>query len=318
VRITAQLIDAATGNHLWAERYDRENEDVFAIQDEVTETVVATLAGRLGNLGVDYAKCKPTHNLTAFDYVLHARQLIYRYKRESILEARKLLEKAIALDPEYAIAQSWLSEAYWAEWLGGWTANAEASFEQSAQAAAQAVALDDTDPQVLIQMGQICLNRRQYDEARFHFDKALSINPNEPNASMMYSYYSTCVGEPERAVAQINEAIRVDPLGHYGYMEGIAHYTARNYDRAIAAFKIVRGEAQSGHAWLAACHAQSGNLSDAQAAATEFVARITKAMTDMSVRPPTSWGAFFAERHPYKHRKDMDHLLDGLSKAGLE
>jgi len=167
-------------------------------------------------------------------------------------------------------------------------------------------------------MGQICLNRRQYDEARFHFDKALAINPNEPNASMMYSYYSTCVGEPERAVAQINEAIRVDPLGHYGYMEGIAHYTARNYDRAIAAFKIVRGEAQSGHAWLAACHAQSGNLRDARAAATEFVARITKAMADMNVRPPASWSAFFAERHPYKHRKDMDHLLDGLSKAGLE
>ncbi len=76
VRITAQLIEAATGNHLWAERYDRENEDVFAIQDEVTETVVATLAGRLGKLGVDHAKRKPTQNLTAFDYVLHARQLI--------------------------------------------------------------------------------------------------------------------------------------------------------------------------------------------------------------------------------------------------
>jgi adenylate cyclase len=318
VRITAQLVDVATGNHLWAERYDREMEDVFAIQDEVTETVVATLAGRLGDLGVDYAKRKSTHSLTAFDYVLHARQLIYRYKRESILEARELLEKAIALDPEYAIAHAWLSEAYWAEWLGGWTTNAHASFEQSAHAAAQALALDDTDPQVRIQMGQICLNRRQYDEARFHFDKALSLNPNEPNALMMKSYYSTCVGDPERAVAQINEAIRVDPLGHYGFMEGIAHYTARNYDQAITAFKIVRGEAQSGRAWLAACHAQCGNLRDARAAATEFVARTTKAMADMSVRPPESWREFFAERHPYKHQEDMDHLLDGLTKAGLK
>lgn len=318
IRITAQLIEAASGNHLWAERYDREIEDIFAIQDEVTETVVATLAGRLGDLGVDYAKRKPTHSLTAFDYVLHARQLIYRYERESILEARELLEKAIALDPEYATAHSWLSEAYWAEWLGGWTVIADASFEKSTQAAAKAVVLDDTDPQVRIQMGQLCLNRRQYDEARSHFDKALSLNPNEPNGSMMYSYYSTCIGDSERAVAQINEAIRVDPLGHYGYMAGMAHYTARNYDQAIAAFKIVRGEAQSGLAWLAACHAQSGGLAEARAAAAEFVARATKAMADMSVPPPSSWRAFFAERHPYKHQDDMDHLLDGLSKAGLE
>jgi adenylate cyclase len=318
VRITAQLVDVATGNHLWAERYDREMEDVFAIQDEVTETVVATLAGRLGDLGVDYAKRKPTHSLTAFDYVLHARQLIYRYKRESILEARALLEKAIALDPEYAIAHAWLSETYWAEWLGGWTTNADASFEQSARAAAQAVALDDTDPYVHVQMGQICLDRRQYDEARFHFDKALSLNPNEPNALMMKSYYSSCVGDPERAVAQINEAIRVDPLGHYGFMAGIAHYTARDYEHAMAAFKIVRGEAQGIHAWLAACHAQSGNLDDARASASEFVARATKAMADAGARPPASWRAFFAVRHPYKHQDDMDHLLDGLSRAGLD
>ncbi len=202
--------------------------------------------------------------------------------------------------------------------MGGWTANAEASFEQAARAAAQALALDDTDPQVRVQMGQICLNRRQYDEARVHFDKALSLNPNEPNASMTYSYHSTCVGDPERAIAQINDAIRVDPLGHYGYVAGIAHYTARNYDRAIAAFRIVRGEAQSGHAWLAVCHAQRGDLGDARAAAAEFVAHTTKAMAQVGARPPASWRDFFAERHPYKHADDLDHLLDGLRKAGLE
>ncbi len=133
VRITAQLVDAASGNHLWAERYDRDLEDIFAVQDQVTETVVATLAGRLGDLGVDRAKLKPTQSLTAFDYVLHARQLIYRYKQESILEARDLLEKAIALDPDYATAHAWLAETYWAEWWAGWTADAGASFESSAR-----------------------------------------------------------------------------------------------------------------------------------------------------------------------------------------
>jgi hypothetical protein len=135
---------------------------------------------------------------------------------------------------------------------------------------------------------------------------------------MMQSGYSTYVGDPERAVTLINEAIRVDPLGHYGFPKGIAHYTARDYEQAITVFKIVRGEAQNVHAWLAACHAQCGDLRDARAAATEFVARTTKAMADMGTRPPASWREFFAERLPYKHQEDMDHLLDGLRKAGLE
>lgn len=202
--------------------------------------------------------------------------------------------------------------------MGGWTTNAVASFEQAARAAAQAVALDDTDPQGHIQMGQICIDRRQYDEARFHFEKAQSLNPNDPNASMMQSYYSTCVGDPERAVAQIDEAIRVDPLGHYGFPKGIAHYTARNYERAIAALKTVRGDALGVHAWLAACHARIGNRAEAQAATAEFVAGSTKAMAGVGARPPANWLEFFADRYPYKHKADLDHLLDGLRKAGLE
>jgi adenylate cyclase len=318
VRITAQLVEAATGNHLWAERYDREAEDVFALQDDVTEIVVATLAGRLGVLGADYIRRKPTQSLTAFDHLLRARQLIYRYKLESILEAQRLLDKAIALDPDYAIAHAWLSETYWAEWLAGWTKDAKATFEQAAGAAAHAVALDDTDPQAHLEMGQICVDRRQYDDGRSHFEKALSLNPNDPNGLMMMSYYSSCVGDPERAITQINDAIRVDPLGHYGFMAGIAHYTARDYEHAIPAFKIVRGDAQGIHAWLAACHAQSGNLGEAHAAANEFVARSAKAMADVGARTPKSWCAFFATRHPYKHHDDMDHLLEGLSKAGLD
>ncbi len=318
VRVSAQLVDAMTGSHVWAERYDRAVEDVFAVQDEITETVVATLVGRLGDLGVDRAKRKPTESLTAFDHVLHARQLIYLYKQESIFKARELLEKAIALDSDYATAHAWLAETYWAEWWAGWTADAGASFETSAHHAAQAVALDDTDTQAHIQMGQVCVYRHQYDEGRFHFDKALSLNPNQPDVLMMQAFYSMYVGDPERAITQINEAIRIDPLGHYGVIQGIAYYSARNYEEAIIALKTVRAEVQSVQAWLAACHAQMDHREDAEAAAAEFVARTTKAMGQVGARPPASWMDFFAERYPYKHADDLDHLLDGLRKAGLE
>ena len=317
VRVSGQLVDAMTGGHVWAERYDRALEDVFAMQDEITDTLVATLAGRLGVLGVDRAKRKPTESLTAFDHVLHARQLIYLYKQESIFKARELLEKAIVLDSDYATAHAWLAETYWTEWFAGWTVDTGASFERSVHHAAQAVALDDTDGQAHMQMGQVLLDRHQYEETRFHFDRALSLNPGQPDALMMQAFYSTYVGDPERAIAQINETVRMDPLGHYGVVQGIANFSARNYEEAITAFKTVRGEAQSAQAWLAACHAQMGHREDAEAAAAEFVARITKAMARIGARAPASWVDFFAERHPYKRADDLDHLLDGLRKAGL-
>jgi hypothetical protein len=107
-------------------------------------------------------------------------------------------------------------------------------------------------------------------------------------------------------------------LGHYGFIQGVTYYSARNYEEAIAAFKTVRGEAGSAQAWLAACHAQMGHREDAEAAAAEFVARTTKAMAQIGARLPASWMEFFAERHPYKHADDLDQLLDGLRKAGLD
>ncbi len=317
VRVTAQLIEAATGSHVWAERYDRELEDIFAVQDDITETVVATLAGRLGELGVDRVKRKPTESLTAFDYVLHARQLIYRYGQESIAEAKGLLERAIALDADYAAAHAWLAEAYWVEWWAGWTADDVCSYETSARHATQAVALDDTDGRAHIQVGQIHLYRRRYDDMRLSFDKAQSLNPNDPDAMMSRAFGSVYVGEPERALEQIDEAIRIDPLGHYGYIRGLASYGMRNYEDALAAFKTVRGEAQGVQAWLAACYGQIGNREDAKGASAEFVAVTTRLMGQVGARVPTIWTGYFTERHPYERADDQDHMLEGLRKAGL-
>ncbi len=317
VRVTAQLIEAATGSHAWAERYDRDLADIFAVQDEITETVVATLAGRLGELGVDRAKRKPTESLTAFDYVLHARHLIYLYRQESIAEAKGLLERAIALDADYATAHAWLAEAFWAEWWAGWTADEAASYETGARHATQAVTLDDTNGRAHIQMGQVHLYRRQYDDVRLSFDKALSLNPNDPDAMMSCAFGSIYVGEPDRALGQIHEAIRIDPLGHYGFIRGLASYATRNYEDALAAFKTVRGEAQGVQAWLAACHAQIGDREDAEVASAEFVAVTTRLMAQAGARAPTIWTSFFTERHPYMHADDQDHMLDGLRKAGL-
>lgn len=262
-------------------------------------------------------KRKPTESLTAFDYVLHARQLIYRYGQESIAEAKGLLERAIALDADYAAAHAWLAEAYWVEWWAGWTADDVGSYETSARHATQAVALDDTDGRAHIQVGQIHLYRRRYDDMRLSFDKAQSLNPNDPDAMMSRAFGNVYVGKPERALEQIDEAIRIDPLGHYGYIRGLASYGMRNYEDALAAFKTVRGEAQGVQAWLAACYGQIGNREDAKGASAEFVAVTTRLMGQVGARVPTIWTGYFTERHPYERADDQDHMLEGLRIAGL-
>ncbi|MEE8534661.1 MAG: tetratricopeptide repeat protein, partial [Kiloniellales bacterium] len=318
VRITAQLIDAESGAHRWGQNYDREMTDIFEVQDEVTRTIVATLAGRLSDAGIDRAKRKPTASLTALDYLLQGRDLVFRYSREDIAKARRLLEKAIALDPGYAEAHAWLAECHWADWSSGWTADAEGGLERGAEIAAKALALDDSDPQVHMVAGWNCLFRHQYDEVRHHFDKAAVLNPDQPDLAMLKSFLATFTGDHAGALAKIQEAMRLDPFGRYGFPLGLAHYGLKQYGEAVAAFKTIRAKVPEVIAWRAACHAQMGQDDDARREAARFVEASTADMRRSGLPIPESWLDFLAARNPYQRPEDMAHFTEGLQKAGLE
>jgi adenylate cyclase len=317
VRITAQLIDALTGTHLWAHRYDRDLEDIFTVQDEVTETVVGTLVGRLETVGAERARKKPTTSLTAFDYLLQGRELVYRYSRQDNAKARELLEKAIALDPKYAEAYAWLSETYMTDWDGGWARDLDAYLERGMEIAGQAVMLDDSDSRVQAQMGWVLNYRHQFEKARHHIDRALALNPHDPENAMVLGFCEIWSGDPESGLVKVKEAMRLDPFGHYGIPLGIAHYSLRNYEDAVRAFDTVRAKLPMVIAWRAASCEMLGKKEQALSVAQEFLEVASTGMRACGAPLPESWLDFLTQRAPFKRQEDMDHYLEGLRKAGL-
>jgi adenylate cyclase len=317
VRITAQLVDASTGVHIWAHRYDRNLEDIFAVQDEVTETVVGTLAGRLETVGAERARKKPTTSLTAFDYLLQGRDLAYRYNREDNAKARELLEMAIALDPDYAEAHAWLSNTYLTDWDGGWARDLDACLERATEIAKRAVALDDSDSHAQAQLGWVLLYRRHYEQARHHLERAVALNPHHPDMAMLLSFYEFWSGNPEAGLAKVKEAMRLDPFGRYGIPLGIAHYSLRNYQDAVAALTTIRAKLPMVIAWRAASYARLGQDEQARSTAEEFVEVASAGLAACGAPLPETWLDFLAQRAPYKRQEDLDHYLGGLREAGL-
>jgi adenylate cyclase len=287
------------------------------VQDEVTETVVGTLAGRLETAGVERARKKPTTSLTAFDYLLQGRTLVYRYDREDNAKARELLEKAIALDPDYAEAHAWLSETYMTDWDGGWARDLDACLERATEIAERAVALDDGDSRAHSQMGWVLVYRRRYEQTRHHLDKAVALNPHYPDLAMLLSFYEFWSVNPEAGLAKVKEAMRLDPFGRYGVPLGIAHYSLRNYEDAVTALNTVRAKLPMVIAWRAASYARLGQDEQARSTAEEFVEVASAGMAASGGALPESWLDYLAQRSPYKRQEDLDHYLDGLRKAGL-
>ncbi|MEX2648890.1 MAG: adenylate/guanylate cyclase domain-containing protein [Alphaproteobacteria bacterium] len=317
IRVTAQLVEAAAGNHVWAERYDRDLEDIFAVQDEITQRVVVALPARIEADRLRAARRKPTESMDAYDHVLHARQDYVLYTPEALARARRLLLRAIELDPDYAAAHASLSQVYWGEHWIGTSSDPEVWRERMFAHAETSLRLDDADARSHLQLGFVDLYRNRYQEARVEMEKALRLNPNEPEIPYCVAFHEMFEGRGEAAVDWVNRSMRMDPLGHYGYVLGMAHYVARDYDRAISALRTVRSGMITARAWLSACHARLDDPARARAFAREFDASMKASLEGAGCRVPKSWLAYFAERWPFRQEQDMNHLLDALRSAGL-
>jgi adenylate cyclase len=176
VRITAQLINTLTGAHLWAERYDRELEDIFTVQDEVVRTVVATVAGRLEATGAEIAKRKPPESLVAYDYVLRGLEQLNLEGDEHNSEALRLFQKAVELDPQYAVGHAYLALAIYVQWMNS---RASGELERALPIARRALELDENDSRCHRILSAIYVQLREYDRAEFHSDRSVALNPND-------------------------------------------------------------------------------------------------------------------------------------------
>jgi adenylate cyclase len=308
IRVTVQLIDAETDRHVWAERYDRKLEDIFAIQDEMTCAIVATLPGRVEATTHDRAKRKPTDNMAAYECVLAAKVLHHRSNREDNAEAQRLLDRALTLDPNYAHAHAWKGCVLGQEWIYDWCADREATFQQVAAEVEIALALDDNDSDVHRILAAVNLTREDHDKAAYHQERALALNPNYDLVVVQQGELLTWLGRPEEGIDWIKRAMRLNPYHPERFWShlGRACYCAEKYAEAAEAFSRITRPDHTHHAFLAATFARMGNAVAAAAHAAEVLKR----------EPKFSVAVYLTTQH-YKREVDRRRHEAGLLSAGL-
>ena len=306
IRITAQLVDAGDGRHIWAERYDRPADDVFAIQDDVVRTVAATLAGRVEAAGAEGLRRRPTASLSAYECVLRGNALPVGDPVHDAA-AHRLFEQAVALDPDYARAHAQLAMSHAWRWLQRMNGPTE-ELDRAFALATRAISLDNQEVVCHMALSFVQLCRRRFEEAEFHARKAVALNPSRPNALVLLADVLTFTGRADDAVPLVADAMRLDPHHPAWYWQelGMAHFAARRYAEAIAAIRHQPTLQYTEHVYLAVCYAQLGEEDAMRAAAAEV----------LRLRPDFS-AAAFSNREYFKHAADREHLASSLRKAGL-
>ena len=310
VRINAQLIDATTGHHVWAERFESEMTDVFALQDQLVQNIVAQLASEVSDAEMVRMRRKGTDNFEAYDYHLRGFDAALRFTRESSAEARAMQQKAIELDPDYASAYAALAWTHLNDFRLGWSDDPAASIERAFELAHKAVSLDDSEPLGHEALSDVYLWRKDYDRAIAEIEKAIALNPNDADLYADLGDRLTWVGDAEQALGHIEKAIRLNPnfppiyLWHLGH----AYFVAERYDESIAAFQELRDRNPHfapSYIYLAAAYALTGRDEEARAMVPE-IARTTDWNLEQA-----------AEQLPYKNPADLARLITALRQAGL-
>jgi TolB-like protein/Flp pilus assembly protein TadD len=273
VRITGQLIDATTGTHLWADRFDSQLDDVFDLQDQVTGSVIGALFPQLERAEIERAKRKPTESLQAYDYYLRALSSFYQFTREQNIEALRLSQAAIEIDPGFAAAYALGAYCYMQRKVFGWTSDAAQERDGARELASRAIEIDKDDPTVVARAGQVIaglLNETENGIALVY--RALELDPNLVIARYSIGWEHVRLGDIDTALKQFHIAVRLSPLDPLQFFSqtGIAyaHFLAGRYDEASSWAKsaiLHRPNYRDAEFILAACHAMSGRIEEARA-----------------------------------------------------
>jgi TolB-like protein/Tfp pilus assembly protein PilF len=313
VRITAQLNDTATGSHIWAEHYDRDLTDVFAVQDEITDAIVTAIEPQIYAAENFRSRRKPPNNVDAWDLVMRALSHHWRVTRTDSAAAQALLEKAIAIDPDYGQALSLMATN---KMLGvhlGWTDIASAA-PMAERAALTATAVDSEDAWAHTALGSVYFSTRRLDASLAEFELALQLNPNFSLAQGYYALALCYGGRWQDAYAAAQRAIRQSPrdpsLAIYYGVAGYAQFVGKNYSEAMTLAREAtrhRGDLTGAYRVLTVAAGMAGQIDLAEAA-----------LADLRRTQPNISLAWIATQLPWKLDADREHYLEGFRRAGLQ
>jgi len=313
VRITAQLNDVTTGSHIWAERYDRGVADVFAVQDEITEAIVAAIEPQLYAAENFRAQRKPPDSMDAWDLVMRALSHYWRVTRQDNMVAQALLEKATAIDPHYGQAHGVLAATHAFGGHLGWE-DLSVTASAAERAAAAAIRADSEDPWAHFALGYVRLHARRFDDSLAEFELALQLNPNFSLAQGFYGLALTYCGRWEEGDLAARRALRLSPRDPFAAIYcGIASYAQFVGGRYEEAMQLARegirqrADFTGAHRVLTAAAGLAGRDDIASAALQE----LKRAQPNISL----DW---ISTQIPTRHEKDREHYLEGFRRAGLQ
>ena len=312
VRVTGQLIDAASGAHIWAERFDRDLTDIFAVQDELTQEIISALKIKLSAPEKARVAGGRTENVDAHDFFLRGRELVIGNKRdrEMFAQANVYLRRAIELDPNYAGPYAALGWAYIMDYQNHWSDSPETALDQAERLIDEAIAKDDNDPFVHYVAALLGLWKKDYERWAHEADRALSLSPNYGHAHLARGLVYVYSGEPGKGISYIEQAMRLDPAQQqYRHFLGTAYLVAGNYETAAAILKervAITPTTDLSRALLASALGHLGRVEEARQIWHEL----------KEINPRYSYSDHFG-RLPFRNPADADKFTEGLRKAGL-
>jgi adenylate cyclase len=311
VRIATQLIDGATGGHLWAERYDRELTDIFEVQDEVTREIVAALKVHLTPEERRRLEKRGTENVEAYDAFLRGREFAWTHTREGLIRARPLLERAIALDPNFALPAAYLAIVHVQEYINLWSPDPERSLQIAGELAERALQLDRSEPHAHFCLSIVHTWQKQIDRAIADARRALALDPNFADAYAALGVALHYAGNASESLEQFEQTVRLNP--HYPplflFFMAQDYFALERYEEAAELLRrrlARRSDSDTSLVLLAACYGHLGRAADARAAWQEAL----RVNPDYSIEHRR-------QILPYKNPADFERVVLGLRKAGL-
>jgi adenylate cyclase len=310
IRINAQLIDATTGHHLWAERYEKNLKDLFSVQEEIVQTIVATLAIKINAAERTRAMRKDTDNLEAYDYLLRGREYYNQRTRKANINARKMFQKSIELDPAYATAYAALAESYVQMMNYGWTEFPAQTGQKAVDLVKKALRLDESSAAAHALLGAAHVYQEEYDLAFSELQQAIALNPNDASSYRVLGWGLLFSGRVDEAIDVLQTALQIDPNSSPSafFLLGVGFYLKEQYDKAIGTLRkgiSRKSDFVDFHIALAAAYARAGRQGDA----------VKEANTVLKLNPFFEVNAYGTA---FRNPADRDKIRDGLRRAGLK